>query len=41
MNIEIPYGVINISDSAFSNCTNLKDLTIPNSVVNIGKSSFE
>jgi hypothetical protein len=34
------YTVINIGDHAFSNCTDLTSITIPDSVANIGVSAF-
>ena len=49
-NIEIPqqvtyngkkYDVTSIGNSAFSNCTGLTSVTIPNTVISIGNSAFE
>ena len=39
--IEIPEGVVEISNSAFDECTSLTNITIPNSVTSIGNSAFE
>ncbi len=37
----IPYGVTEIGDGAFKNCTNLTSITIPNSVTEIGYEAFK
>ncbi len=34
--IEIPSGIIAIGDSAFANCSNLKEVSLPNSLVRFG-----
>lgn len=36
----VPEGVTNIGDSAFADCTNLKDITLPDSLTNIGVRGF-
>ena len=36
----IPDGVTGVNDYAFDNCDGLTSVTIPNSVINIGKSAF-
>ncbi len=38
--IAVHDGIVAIADSAFSNCSNLIEVTFPNSVKSIGKSSF-
>ena len=40
-NTTIPYGIINIGDFAFYNCSTLTSITIPNSVTNIGNNAFQ
>lgn len=36
----IPYGVVNISNSAFAGCTGLNAIVLPESVTNIGDDAF-
>ncbi|MDE6773667.1 MAG: leucine-rich repeat domain-containing protein, partial [Treponemataceae bacterium] len=38
--VEIPYGVLEIGNRAFYNCTSLTSVTIPDSVAYIGQSVF-
>ena len=38
--VHIPYGVTDIGDNAFENCTLLGEVFIPDSVINIGNSAF-
>ena len=38
--IEIPEGVVEISNNAFSGCTNLGNIALPNSLAKIGASAF-
>lgn len=38
--LKIPEGVTTISDYAFGGCTSLKSVTLPNSLISIGKCSF-
>jgi hypothetical protein len=38
--VEIEDGVTHIGDYAFGNCYNMTSITIPNSVISIGKSVF-
>lgn len=40
-NLIVPYGVTNISNSAFEGCNNLTSVIIPESVLNIGASAFK
>lgn len=40
VNIEIPYGVVDIGNSAFVECTFLKSIKIPEGVISVGKSAF-
>ena len=40
-NLEIPEGVETIEDYCFYCCENIKSLTLPNSLKNIGKSAFD
>ena len=39
-NIEITYGTKRIAHNAFSSCTNINSLTLPNSITSIGESAF-
>ena len=39
--IEVKEGTISINSNAFSNCTNLTGITIPNQVTSIGSSAFD
>ena len=38
--VHIPYGVTDIGDDAFENCTLLGEVFIPDSVINIGRRAF-
>ena len=39
-NVIIEYGVTSIGNNAFYECSNLRDLSIPNSVTTIGEAAF-
>ena len=41
MNINIPDGVVEIGDYAFSECTSLRNVKLPGSLIRIGGYTFE